>query len=60
VLDNHGFSSIGGLSQAIGSNDFGADYRCRTASGDWKASTFPSILPRSAKPTARGRSGRDA
>ncbi|MBI4876131.1 MAG: 3D-(3,5/4)-trihydroxycyclohexane-1,2-dione acylhydrolase (decyclizing), partial [Acidobacteria bacterium] len=26
VLDNHGFSSIGGLSQAIGSKGFGTDY----------------------------------
>ena len=34
VLDNHGFSSIGGLSQAIGSKGFGTDYRCRTASGE--------------------------
>jgi len=33
VLDNHGFSSIGGLSQAIGSHGFGTDYRCRTESG---------------------------
>ena len=29
VLDNHGFSSIGGLSQAIGSGGFGTDYRLR-------------------------------
>jgi 3D-(3,5/4)-trihydroxycyclohexane-1,2-dione acylhydrolase (decyclizing) len=27
VLDNHGFSSIGGLSQSIGSGGFGTDYR---------------------------------
>jgi 3D-(3,5/4)-trihydroxycyclohexane-1,2-dione acylhydrolase (decyclizing) len=33
VLDNHGYSSIGGLSRAIGSGGFGTDYRCRTASG---------------------------
>lgn len=33
VLDNHGFSSIGGLSQAIGSGGFGTDYRRRTGSG---------------------------
>jgi len=33
VLDNHGFSSIGGLSQSIGSGGFGTDYRCRTGSG---------------------------
>ena len=31
VLDNHGFSSIGGLSQSIGSHGFGTDYRLRRA-----------------------------
>ncbi len=31
LLDNHGFSSIGGLSQSIGSEGFGTDYRCRNA-----------------------------
>ncbi|HZS50661.1 MAG TPA: 3D-(3,5/4)-trihydroxycyclohexane-1,2-dione acylhydrolase (decyclizing) [Bryobacterales bacterium] len=29
VLDNHGFSSIGGLSQACGSGGFGTEYRYR-------------------------------
>jgi 3D-(3,5/4)-trihydroxycyclohexane-1,2-dione acylhydrolase (decyclizing) len=29
LLDNHGFSSIGGLSQSIGSEGFGTDYRYR-------------------------------
>ena len=29
VLDNHGFSSIGGLSQSVGSRGFGTDYRRR-------------------------------
>ncbi|MFN7997499.1 MAG: 3D-(3,5/4)-trihydroxycyclohexane-1,2-dione acylhydrolase (decyclizing) [Bryobacteraceae bacterium] len=29
VLDNHGYSSIGGLSRAIGSHGFGTDYRMR-------------------------------
>ena len=29
VLDNHGFSSIGGLSQAVGAGGFGTDYRYR-------------------------------
>lgn len=29
VFDNHGFSSIGGLSQSLGSGGFGTDYRCR-------------------------------
>ena len=30
VLDNHGFSSIGGLSRAVGSSGFGTDYRFRS------------------------------
>jgi 3D-(3,5/4)-trihydroxycyclohexane-1,2-dione acylhydrolase (decyclizing) len=29
VVDNHGFSSIGGLSRSIGSGGFGTDYRLR-------------------------------
>ena len=29
MLDNHGFSSIGGLSRAVGSHGFGTDYRFR-------------------------------
>jgi 3D-(3,5/4)-trihydroxycyclohexane-1,2-dione acylhydrolase (decyclizing) len=29
LLDNHGFSSIGGLSQAVGADGFGTDYRYR-------------------------------
>lgn len=29
ILDNHGFSSIGGLSRAVGSGGFGTDYRYR-------------------------------
>jgi 3D-(3,5/4)-trihydroxycyclohexane-1,2-dione acylhydrolase (decyclizing) len=29
VLDNHGFSSIGGLSRACGSSGFGTEYRAR-------------------------------
>jgi 3D-(3,5/4)-trihydroxycyclohexane-1,2-dione acylhydrolase (decyclizing) len=40
LLDNHGFSSIGGLSQAVGSGGFGTDYRYRDPkshqlSGEW-------------------------
>ncbi len=30
VVDNHGFASIGGLSEACGSAGFGTEYRCRT------------------------------
>jgi 3D-(3,5/4)-trihydroxycyclohexane-1,2-dione acylhydrolase (decyclizing) len=31
VLDNHGFSSIGGLSQSLGLGGFGTDYRFRNS-----------------------------
>lgn len=31
LLNNYGFSSIGGLSQAVGSGGFGTDYRARRA-----------------------------
>ena len=34
LLDNHGFSSIGGLSAAVGCDGFGTRYRRRTASGE--------------------------
>ena len=33
VLDNHGFSSIGGLSRAVGSGGFGTEYRYRSNGG---------------------------
>ena len=33
VLDNHGFASIGGLSEAVGADGFGTEYRMRTESG---------------------------
>ena len=41
VLDNHGFSSIGGLSKAIGSAGFGTDYRCRSNSGSLDGERVP-------------------
>jgi 3D-(3,5/4)-trihydroxycyclohexane-1,2-dione acylhydrolase (decyclizing) len=41
VLDNHGFSSIGGLSQSIGSAGFGTDYRCRTGTGHLDGEHLP-------------------
>jgi len=42
VLDNHGFSSIGGLSQAIGSRGFGTDYRLRrTETGELDGEYVP-------------------
>jgi len=41
VLDNHGFSSIGGLSQSIGSKGFGTDYRQRTGGGSLDGELVP-------------------
>ncbi|MGJ5817274.1 3D-(3,5/4)-trihydroxycyclohexane-1,2-dione acylhydrolase (decyclizing) [Paludibaculum fermentans] len=41
VLDNHGYSSIGGLSKAIGSGGFGTNYRCRTGSGSLDGENVP-------------------
>jgi 3D-(3,5/4)-trihydroxycyclohexane-1,2-dione acylhydrolase (decyclizing) len=42
VLDNHGFSSIGGLSKSIGSGGFGTDYRMRRPeSGRWDGANVP-------------------
>ncbi len=32
LLDNHGFASIGGLSESVGSGGFGTEYRFRNAS----------------------------
>ncbi len=31
LLDNHGFASIGGLSESVGGGRFGTRYRCRNA-----------------------------
>jgi 3D-(3,5/4)-trihydroxycyclohexane-1,2-dione acylhydrolase (decyclizing) len=41
LLDNHGFSSIGGLSQSVGSYGFGTDYRYRTESGQLDGEYLP-------------------
>jgi 3D-(3,5/4)-trihydroxycyclohexane-1,2-dione acylhydrolase (decyclizing) len=41
VLDNHGFSSIGGLSQAVGSGGFGTDYRRRSKTGQLDGDALP-------------------
>ena len=39
LLDNHGFSSIGGLSQSVGCDGFGTHYRRRSGSGELDGST---------------------
>jgi 3D-(3,5/4)-trihydroxycyclohexane-1,2-dione acylhydrolase (decyclizing) len=41
LLDNHGFSSIGGLSQSIGSQGFGTEYRYRTGTGQLDGNYLP-------------------
>lgn len=41
LLDNHGFSSIGGLSNSIGSQGFGTDYRYRTQTGQLDGEFLP-------------------
>jgi 3D-(3,5/4)-trihydroxycyclohexane-1,2-dione acylhydrolase (decyclizing) len=41
VLDNHGFSSIGGLSKSVGSDGFGTKYRFRTDSEHLDGETLP-------------------
>jgi len=41
LLDNHGFSSIGGLSQAVGSHGFGTDYRYRSETGQLDGNYLP-------------------
>jgi 3D-(3,5/4)-trihydroxycyclohexane-1,2-dione acylhydrolase (decyclizing) len=41
LLDNHGFSSIGGLSQSVGCGGFATEYRRRGASGDLDGEYLP-------------------
>ncbi len=44
LLDNHGFSSIGALSEAVGAQGFGTEYRYRDASGDLVGEHLPVDL----------------
>jgi 3D-(3,5/4)-trihydroxycyclohexane-1,2-dione acylhydrolase (decyclizing) len=41
LLDNHGFASIGALSESLGCERFGANYRFRTASGKLDGGCLP-------------------
>ena len=41
VVDNHGFGSIGGLSQSLGSQGFGTHFRYRTDSGQLDGENLP-------------------
>src|SRR3977135_1483465 len=45
LLDNHGFASIGGLSEAVGSGGFGTRYRYRNpATGELDGDVLPGAL----------------
>lgn len=44
VLDNHGFSSIGSLSESVGSGGFGTEYRFRTATSRLDGPVLPINL----------------
>ena len=44
LLDNHGFSSIGGLSATVGAQGFGTEYRYRDSSGQLKGDYLPVDL----------------
>jgi 3D-(3,5/4)-trihydroxycyclohexane-1,2-dione acylhydrolase (decyclizing) len=44
LLDNHGFSSIGGLSGAVGAQGFGTHYRYRDANGQLAGDYLPVDL----------------
>lgn len=41
LLDNHGFASIGGLSESVGSAGFGTHYRSRTGDGQLAGEPLP-------------------
>ena len=41
LCDNHGFASIGGLSESVGCGGFGTEYRRRTASGSLDGDYVP-------------------
>ncbi len=49
LIDNHGFQSIGGLSQAIGSRGFGTFYKYRTADGNLDGANLPIDYAASAR-----------
>ncbi len=44
LLDNHGFSSIGGLSATVGAQGFGTEYRYRDSSGQLTGDYLPVDL----------------
>ena len=44
VLQNHGYASIGGLSEAVGAERYGTDYRHRDAEGGFTGAPLPVDL----------------
>jgi 3D-(3,5/4)-trihydroxycyclohexane-1,2-dione acylhydrolase (decyclizing) len=49
LVQNHGFASIGALSESLGSQRFGTSYRYRTASGDFDGAHLPVDLAANAE-----------
>ena len=44
LINNHGYASIGGLSESLGSEGFGTQYRYRTETGQLEGDTLPVDL----------------
>ncbi|MFD9291325.1 3D-(3,5/4)-trihydroxycyclohexane-1,2-dione acylhydrolase (decyclizing) [Streptomyces sp. NPDC060030] len=44
ILQNHGYASIGGLSESVGAERFGTAYRHRTAEGEFTGAPLPVDL----------------
>ncbi|MER5763126.1 3D-(3,5/4)-trihydroxycyclohexane-1,2-dione acylhydrolase (decyclizing) [Streptomyces sp. NPDC002082] len=44
ILDNHGYASIGGLSEAVGAEGFGTAYRFRAEDGSYGGAPLPLDL----------------
>ncbi|MGW4159086.1 3D-(3,5/4)-trihydroxycyclohexane-1,2-dione acylhydrolase (decyclizing) [Streptomyces sp. NPDC004788] len=44
ILQNHGYASIGGLSEAVGAERYGTDYRFRAADGGFTGPPLPVDL----------------
>ncbi|APE21737.1 MULTISPECIES: 3D-(3,5/4)-trihydroxycyclohexane-1,2-dione acylhydrolase (decyclizing) [Streptomyces] len=44
ILQNHGYASIGGLSEAVGAERFGTDYRFRAPDGTFTGAPLPVDL----------------
>jgi 3D-(3,5/4)-trihydroxycyclohexane-1,2-dione acylhydrolase (decyclizing) len=49
LVQNHGFASIGALSESLGSQRFGTSYRYRSASGDFDGTHLPVDLAANAE-----------